>query len=132
MDILGSRITLPLPTFSDGCFVQLPVIAAHVLHEIPRAIRACQRMTVHTARIDTVRFLQPVGHTRMLREIPIRQMHLWVELFGMLVNAPAKDAHLRCISKASRRAFDRVLLVCSMDEIMTRLTHTDEIVWTVT
>src|SRR5258706_8189435 len=116
MYILGSRIALPLPAFSDGCFVQLPVISPHVLHEIPRAIRACQRMTVDTTRIDKMRSLQLMRNTCMLREIPIRQMHLGEELCGLLVDAPANDAHLRCISKASRRAFDLMLLVCSMDE----------------
>ena len=125
-------MALPLPALSDGCFVQLPVISAHVLHEIPRAIRACQRMTADTTRIDTVRFLQLVPNPYLLREIAIRQIHLWEELFGLLVDAPAHDAHLRCLSKASRLAFDLLLLVCSVDEIMARLTHRDEIVWTVT
>ena len=132
MDRLGSRMALPLPALSDGCFVQLPVISAYVLHEIPCAIRACQRMTVDTARIDKMIFLQLVRNTCILREIPIRQMHVWEELFGLLVDAPANNAHLCCISKASRRAFDLTLLVCSVYEIMARLTHRDEIVWTVT
>ena len=77
-------------------------------------------------------FLQLVRNTCILREISIRQMHVWEELFGLLVDAPAHDAHLRCLSKASRLAFDLMLLVGSMDEIMARLTHRDEIVWTVT
>ena len=132
MYILGSRIALPLPAFSNGCFVQLTVIYPHVLHEVPRAIRACQRMTANATRIDKVRFLQLVRNTRMLCEIPIRQMHMWEELFGLLVDAPANDAHLRCISKASRLAFEHLLLVCSVYEIMARLTQSDEIVWTVT
>ena len=89
-------------------------------------------MTIDTARIDKVRFLQLVGNTRLLREIPIRQLHRWEKLFGAAIDAPAHDAHLRCISKASRLAFDLLLLVRSVDEIMARLTQRDEIVWTVT
>jgi hypothetical protein len=124
-------MALTLPAFSDGCFVHLPVISPHVLHEIPRAFRACQRMAVDTARIDKVRFLQLVPNTCLLREIPIRQMHMWEEIFGLLVDAPPNDAHLCCISKASRLAFDLLLLMCSVNEIMARLTQRDEIVWTV-
>lgn len=89
-------------------------------------------MTADTTGIDKMRFLQLVRHTCMLREIPIRQMHLWEELFGLLVDAPAHGAHLRRISKASRLAFDLLLLVCAVDEIMARLTQRDEIVRTVT
>lgn len=71
-------------------------------------------MTVETARIDMVGFLQLVCHTRTLCEIPIRQMHMCVLLFGLLVDVPAHDAHLCCISKAFRRVFDLMLLVRSM------------------
>lgn len=89
-------------------------------------------MTADTTRIDTVRFLQLVPNPCLLREIPVRQMHLWEELFGLLVDAKPHGAHLRCLSKASRLAFDLLLLVGSMDKIMARLTHRDEIVGTVT
>jgi hypothetical protein len=54
MDILGCRFALPLPAFSDGCFVQLTVISPHALDQIPSTIRDRTRMCADTPCIDQV------------------------------------------------------------------------------
>ena len=37
--VFKRSITLPLPTFPDGGFVQLPIVAPHPLDQVPCAIR---------------------------------------------------------------------------------------------
>jgi len=52
MDILRSRVPLPLPTFPDRCLMQLPIVSSHPLDEIPGPIRGCQRMTTDATGIN--------------------------------------------------------------------------------
>ena len=64
----------------------------------------------------------------VLRDVPIRQMFLLEQRFGLLIDAPPDDAHLRCITEGSTFALNRVFLVCSMNEVVTRLTQSDEVI----
>src|SRR6266516_215201 len=65
----------------------------------------------------------------MLREVPIRQLHVWEECFGLFIDAPpAHHAHVRNITKTPGLTLDLVLLVRSMNAIMAPLAECDEIV----
>lgn len=65
---------------------------------------------------------------RMLRDVPIGQMHIRKERFRLLVDGPPDGAHLSCIPKAPGLPFNLVLLVRSMNEIMARLTEGDQVI----
>jgi len=68
----------------------------------------------------------------VLGQVAIRQMHIQKTCFDLLVDAPSDHAHLRGISKTSRLAFDLVLLVGSVNEVMTRFTERNQVVRAVT
>ena len=68
----------------------------------------------------------------MLRDVPIRQMHMWEACFGLFIDAPSDHAHVCRITKTPGRTLDLVLLVRSMNILMARLTERDEIVRAVT
>jgi len=38
MHVLGSRVALPFPSFSDGRLVDLAIVMPHPLHEVPGTI----------------------------------------------------------------------------------------------
>ena len=69
-----------------------------------------------------------MGDASMLGDVSIRRMDIREECFGLFVDGPADDTHLRCISKALCLTRDRVFLVCSMDEFVTGLTQCDQII----
>ena len=64
----------------------------------------------------------------MFRDVSIGQMDMLEQRFGLLIDAPPDDAHLSCITKRATLALNLVFLVCSMDEIVTRLTQGDEVI----
>ena len=132
MDIFWRGVSLPLTTFLDGGFVQLSVVASHLLDQIPRALRGHERMTTDTSGIDQVRLLQPMNDACMFREIPIRHLYMWEQLLGLLVDKPANHPHLTRISNPSGWALNLVLLVRSMNELVARLTQRDQILRSVT
>src|SRR6266545_156009 len=72
-----------------------------------------------------------VADACVLREISVRQMCLWKALFHFLVDPPAYNAHLCGISIASALPLNRVLLVGSMNQIMTGFTERDEVIRTI-
>ena len=125
---LGGRIALPLSAFSDGRFVQLTVIAPHALEQIPGPIRGRTRMHADTACIDEVGLLQVMRDASLLRKVSIRQLYILEQRFGLLIDAPADDAHVSGITKRSAFALNLVFLLCSMNEIMTGFTQGDEVI----
>ncbi len=68
----------------------------------------------------------------MLGDVAIRQMDIREEGLGLLVDMPPDGTHLRGIPKACAFALYFVFLLCSMDQIMARLTERDEIVGAIT
>ena len=50
-------VALPFSTFSDGGFVQLPVIAPHAFDEIVGPIWCCRRVATDAACINHMRLL---------------------------------------------------------------------------
>src|SRR2546423_9036370 len=91
VNILGSRIALPLSACSDGRFVQLAVISPHALDQIPAPIRDRTRMRADTSRIDQVRLLQMMRDAALLREVSIIQIDMREQRFGLFVDAPPDD-----------------------------------------
>jgi hypothetical protein len=66
--------------------------------------------------------------TATLRDVSIGRMYILEQCFGLLIDAPPDDAHLSGIAKRSTLARNLVFLVCSMNEIVTRLTQGDEVI----
>src|SRR6266581_1347347 len=58
-------------------------------------------------------------------------MHMWKHFFGLFVNAPPHDAHLRGIPKPSGLALNFLLLVCAMNQIVTGFAQGDQVIWTI-
>ena len=63
----------------------------------------------------------------MLRQIAIGQMHLWELAFRLLIDAPPDDPHLRRVSESSTLSRNLVLLVSTMNSIVTRLAEGDQV-----
>src|SRR5713226_1154391 len=85
-------------------------------------------MPTDTACINQVRLLQMMRDAGMLRDVSIGQMHILQHRFGLLIDVPSDDAHLSCITKRSPSALNLLFLVCSMNEIVTRLTQGNQII----
>ena len=80
-------------------------------------------MLANTPRVNDVGLLQLLLNACMLGDVPIGQMHLWKEGFGLFIDTPPDDPHLRRITKTPALALYLVLLVRSMKEIVARPTH---------
>ena len=63
-----------------------------------------------------------------LRDVSVGKMYLLEQCFGLLIDAPADDTHLSCITKRTTFALNLVFLLCSMNEIVTLLTQGDEVI----
>ncbi len=85
-------------------------------------------MCADAPRIDQMGLLQMMRDAGMLRDVSIGQMYILEQRFGLLIDAPPDDTHLSCITKSSTFARNLVFLVCSMNEIVTRLTQGDEVI----
>lgn len=108
--------------------MELSVIASNQFDEVPCTIRSSERMATDATGIDQVRLLQSVQNARVLGEVAIGQMHLGEEGFRLLVDAPADDPHLCRVFQASTLARNRVLLVGTVDEIVTRFAECNQII----
>src|SRR3974377_558865 len=99
--VLRRSVALPLPTFSDGGFMQLPIVAPHPLDQVPGAIRPCRRVATDAASIDQMGLLELAADAHLLGQIAVGQMDIRKQCLGLVVDVPADDAHLRRVSYAS-------------------------------
>src|SRR5215471_4774066 len=84
-------------------------------------------MSTDTACIHHMGFLQVVLDTELFRDVPVREMHVWKAFFGLFVDTPPHDAHLRGIAKPLGRALEFLLLVRAMNQVVTGFAHSDQV-----
>ena len=107
--------------------MELAVISSHQLDEMPCPIGGSKRIATDAPSIHAVGLVQFVTDTSMLGDVAIGQMHIRKCCLGLFVDAPSNDTHLRSVMKPVALPLDFVLLVATMNEIMTRLTQGDEV-----
>ena len=128
---LGSRVALPLASFADGGFMQLPIIAPGQLDEVATLIRASQRVATDATRIDLMRLRKVLADAGVFGQITVGQVDLWEQPFRFLIDSPADDAHLGGVPQSIALRLDLVLLMGPVNESVTRFTEGHQIVWAI-
>ena len=107
------------------------VITPDPLHEVGCSLTLRTRIATDTASVHGVGLLHFMNNTGRFREVSIGQMHIGEVRFALLIDAPADDAQLGCISETGALAGDFLFLIRAVNEFMTGLTERDQVVGTI-
>jgi len=64
----------------------------------------------------------------LLRDVPIRQMRIWEESFGLFIDAPSDNAYLCSITKPPGLTLNLVLLMSAVNVIMAHLAQRNQVI----